>query len=43
MIEGSSALRSPDPGLYVLVALLGFQGIGADAEQLHHRLGTRHP
>jgi ATP-binding cassette, subfamily B, bacterial HlyB/CyaB len=32
--------QGPDPGLYVLVALLGFQGIGADAEQLRHRLGT---
>src|SRR5215468_11338392 len=29
-----------DPGLFVLVALLGFHGIGADAEQLRHRLGT---
>lgn len=32
--------RAPDPGLFVLVGLLGFNGIGADAEQLRHRLGT---
>jgi subfamily B ATP-binding cassette protein HlyB/CyaB len=30
----------PDPGLFVLVGLLGFNGIGVDAEQLRHRLGT---
>jgi len=29
-----------DPGLIVLVALLQFHGIGADAEQLRHRFGT---
>lgn len=28
-----------DPGLHVLVALLRFQGVGVDPEQLHHRLG----
>ena len=29
-----------DPGITVLVALLQFHGIGADAEQLRHRFGT---
>ena len=29
-----------DPGISVLVALLHFHGIGADAEQLRHRFGT---
>ena len=29
-----------DPGLSVLVALLHFHGIGADASQLRHRFGT---
>src|SRR5262245_18320134 len=28
-----------DPGLTVLVALLRFQGIGADPEQIRHRMG----
>jgi subfamily B ATP-binding cassette protein HlyB/CyaB len=40
MIEDSKAAKTPDPGLFVLVALLGFHGIGADAEQLRHRLGV---
>jgi subfamily B ATP-binding cassette protein HlyB/CyaB len=40
MIEDSNAAKTPDPGLFVLVALLGFHGIGADAEQLRHRLGV---
>ena len=31
--------RSTDPGLIVLVALLRFQGIGADPEQVRHRMG----
>jgi ATP-binding cassette, subfamily B, bacterial HlyB/CyaB len=30
---------SSDPGLTVLVALLRFQGIGADPEQVRHRMG----
>src|SRR5689334_9898539 len=30
---------STDPGLIVLVALLRFQGIGADPEQVRHRMG----
>ncbi|MBV8577577.1 MAG: type I secretion system permease/ATPase, partial [Acetobacteraceae bacterium] len=30
---------SHDPGLTVLVALLRFQGIGADPEQVRHRMG----
>ncbi|MBV9238356.1 MAG: type I secretion system permease/ATPase [Xanthobacteraceae bacterium] len=30
---------SMDPGLTVLVALLRFQGIGADPEQVRHRMG----
>src|SRR5437899_4526658 len=28
-----------DPGLIVLVTLLRFNGVGADAEQIRHRLG----
>ena len=31
--------NSTDPGLTVLVALLRFQGIGADPEQVRHRMG----
>ena len=30
---------STDPGLTVLVALLRFQGVGADPEQVRHRMG----
>src|ERR1700749_3019929 len=30
---------SSDPGLTVLVALLRFQGVGADPEQVRHRMG----
>ena len=40
MTEASSDIRETDPGLFVLVALLGFHGIGADGEQLRHRLGS---
>jgi ATP-binding cassette, subfamily B, bacterial HlyB/CyaB len=40
MSEGANNVKAPDPGLFVLVGLLGFNGIGADAEQLRHRLGT---
>jgi subfamily B ATP-binding cassette protein HlyB/CyaB len=40
MIEDSNAAKTPDPGLFVLVALLRFHGIGADAKQLRHRLGV---
>jgi subfamily B ATP-binding cassette protein HlyB/CyaB len=39
MTEGASD-TTPDPGLFLLVGLLGFNGIGADADQLRHRLGT---
>ncbi len=31
--------QSVDPGLQVLVALLRFQGVGADPEQIYHRMG----
>ena len=31
--------RPLDPGLAVLVTLLRFQGIGADPEQIRHRMG----
>src|SRR5450631_2466838 len=31
---------SIDPGLDVLVTLLRFHGIGADREQIRHRMGT---
>ena len=40
MTEASCDIRENDPGLFVLVALLGFHGIGADGDQLRHRLGT---
>ena len=40
MIEGAGNAKAPDPGLFALVGLLGFHGIGAEAEQLRHRLGT---
>jgi subfamily B ATP-binding cassette protein HlyB/CyaB len=40
MTTDADDTRAPDPGLFVLVGLLGFNGIGADAEQLRHRLGT---
>lgn len=40
MTEGAHEAAAADPGLFVLVALLGFNNIGADAEQLRHRLGT---
>jgi subfamily B ATP-binding cassette protein HlyB/CyaB len=40
MTEAASDTKALDPGLFVLVGLLGFNGIGADAEQLRHRLGT---
>jgi subfamily B ATP-binding cassette protein HlyB/CyaB len=33
-------LPSPDPGLAALVMLLRFHGIGAEGEQIRHRLGT---
>jgi ATP-binding cassette, subfamily B, bacterial HlyB/CyaB len=39
--EAKPAESKPlDSGLFVLVALLGFHGIGADAAQLRHRFGT---
>ena len=40
MTENADNITATDPGLSVLVALLGFHGIGADAEQLRHRFGT---
>ena len=40
MTDGANHPEAPDPGLFVLVGLLGFNGIGADAEQLRHRMGT---
>jgi len=36
----SNANQSPDPGLAALVMLLRFQGVAADAAQIHHRLGV---
>src|ERR1035437_1825710 len=40
MTENADNVKTIDPGLSVLVALLRFHGIGADAEQLRHRFGT---
>jgi subfamily B ATP-binding cassette protein HlyB/CyaB len=40
MTEGARGTTTTDPGLLVLVGLLGFNGIGADVEQLRHRMGT---
>ncbi len=40
MTENANNPKAIDPGLSVLVALLRFHGIGADAEQLRHRFGT---
>jgi ATP-binding cassette, subfamily B, bacterial HlyB/CyaB len=40
MTENANSPKAIDPGLSVLVALLRFHGIGADAEQLRHRFGT---
>src|ERR1019366_1764742 len=40
MTENADNITATDPGLSVLVALLRFHGIGADAEQLRHRFGT---
>ena len=40
MTENADNVTATDPGLSVLVALLRFHGIGADAEQLRHRFGT---
>jgi subfamily B ATP-binding cassette protein HlyB/CyaB len=40
MTENADNITATDPGLSVLVALLGFHGIGADAQQLRHRFGT---
>jgi subfamily B ATP-binding cassette protein HlyB/CyaB len=40
MAPDSASLNASDPGISVLVALLHFHGIGADAEQLRHRFGT---
>jgi subfamily B ATP-binding cassette protein HlyB/CyaB len=39
MIAASGQMENTDTGLSVLIALLRFHGIGADAEQLRHRLG----
>src|ERR1017187_9694327 len=40
MTESADNIKTIDPGLSVLVALLRFHGIGADTEQLCHRFGT---
>ena len=40
MAEHGNGADTIDPGLSVLVTLLRFHGIGADAEQLRHRFGT---
>src|ERR1700674_6127981 len=40
MTAESDKAKVTDPGLFVLVALLRFNGIGADPEQLRHRCGT---
>jgi subfamily B ATP-binding cassette protein HlyB/CyaB len=40
LTENGENTKAVDPGLYVLVALLRFLGIGADADQLQHRFGT---
>jgi ATP-binding cassette, subfamily B, bacterial HlyB/CyaB len=40
MTGNADSMKVIDPGLSVLVELLRFHGIGADADQLRHRLGT---
>ena len=40
MIEGADKTEALDPGLFVLVGLLGFHGIGIEPDQLRHRLGA---
>src|SRR5579864_4375714 len=40
MTDNADAKNAMDPGLAVLIALLRFQGFGADPDQLRHRLGT---
>jgi ATP-binding cassette, subfamily B, bacterial HlyB/CyaB len=40
MTETLESVKKIDPGLSVLVALLRFHGVGADAEQMRHRFGT---
>ena len=40
MTTPSAQLDTADAGLITLVTLLRFHGIGADPEQLRHRLGT---
>ena len=40
MAPDPASLNASDPGISVLVALLHFHGIGADAEQLRHQFGT---
>src|SRR4030081_2945303 len=39
MMNQNDPPRPLDPGLAVLVTLLRFQGIGADPEQIRHRMG----
>ena len=42
-MSGENRAPDPvDPGLYVLVGLLRFHGIGADPQQIHHQLGVEH-
>ena len=40
MSEPGNEKIKVDPGLFVLVSLLRFHGIGANPEQLRHRMGT---
>jgi subfamily B ATP-binding cassette protein HlyB/CyaB len=39
MMADIETKQSVDPGLYVLVSMLRFHGIGADPEQIRHRFG----
>ena len=41
MSEDAEHSHTIDPALSVLLALLRFHGIGADAAQLHHRFGAK--
>jgi ATP-binding cassette, subfamily B, bacterial HlyB/CyaB len=39
-VQGDEKVNASDPGLYVLVSMLRFQGIGASPEQIWHRCGN---
>jgi subfamily B ATP-binding cassette protein HlyB/CyaB len=41
MTSSVESTESDDPGLYALVMLLRFNGIGADPEQIRHRIGVK--